>query len=344
MDFLDAEIDILRCSQIIRHYRVSAGPVEFCIGMLNGNAFVSALEAFLRCQPVEAPPENIPIVFVCDSPSLIDRCSILGYQELTNAQERSKLSRNQQLFNWDPQRGLLKYFNAETQAGLLAARDLTKLPSWEWFSPLKEFVHLFALEKGAWLAHAAAVGANSLYGVLLVGPGGSGKSTACANLIQSNSKTCGDDYVLLRKEVADVCAYGIYLTIKLVPRFDLHDGMQQVATSKQLMVAETGKLVSYFNFEQSSSLIPRMFIKEIYGLRLVDQLATPIKTLRLGYNHFAMSSHGQIPIWLDQSLSVSRSIFESLPKKMLEIRRDKKGLEALTQTIKDFFASCSFQS
>lgn len=344
MDFLDAELDNLRCAQIIRYYQVSAGPVEFCIGIQNGNAFLSALEAFLSYKPVEAPPENIPTVFVFDSPSLIDRCGGLGYQSLTNAQECSKLSKYQRLFNWDPQRGLLKYFNAETRSGLLAARDLTKLPSWEWFSPLKEFVHLWALEKGAWLAHAAAVGANSLSGLLLVGPGGSGKSTACAQFIQTGGKTCGDDYVLLRKEDAGVCAYGIYLTIKLVPRFELQDGIQQVSTSKQIAVAETGKLVHYLNHKISSSLIPQMCIKAIFGLRLVDELAAPIQTLGLGYNHFAMSSHGQIPIWLDRSLSVSRSIFESLPKQMLVVRRDKTGLDAVTQTLNDFFASCSFPS
>lgn len=338
MDWLDDQVEKLESTQSWCFYLVKAGPVTFCVGLLKESVYRGALQAFISIESVEEPTDGLPLLIVLDDHRLIKECAALSSQLLTDAQERSKLSYNRRLFNWDPKRRLLKYFNTETRKGLFVAEELATLPSWEWFSPLKEFVHLWALEKGAWLAHAATVGSNIGSGLLLVGPGGSGKSTACAQMIQSGYKTCGDDYVLLSHEANSVLAYAIYRTLKLMPKFDLVEGMDRVKTSGQAGVLETGKSVYFLNDDCFGSVIRKMAIKEIIGLCLVEDLDNATQPKMLGYMHFAMSSHGQIPVWLDTSLAVSRAIFELLPKQMLDVRSDKTGLEAVTKYIEKSLA------
>lgn len=329
MRWLDQEIEAIKASTNWCYYRISTGPVVFCVGLTEGSAFLAALDAFACVEKLDALPEDLPIVWVSDAPNLLNRCSDNCFRELLLAQAECRFSQSNLLLNWDAPRGLLKYFNGDSNRGLFVAADLTSLPSWEWFSPLKEFVHLFALAQGAWLAHAASVSVSESSGVLLVGPGGSGKSTTCAHMVQAGYQTCGDDYVLLTNDAGGVFAHAIYRTIKLMPREKLGNVGGWLADLRRSTVAETGKSV-YFMDEDSKdlSIVGCMSVKRIYGLRLVDNQDVPIQLSELSYTHFAMSSHGQIPVWLDRSLSVSKAIFERLPKKMIDVRRDNSGLQA----------------
>ncbi len=338
MRWLDEEVASFEANGCWLYSRVRFGPIDFCVGLEQESDFTPALDAFFEVISLETPLDDLPLIFVVGDTALIEHCINLSPVELSTAQQRSKIYTHLEYFNWDSQRKILKYFNATTRRGLFVAPVLALLPSWEWFSPLKEFVHLLALERGAWLAHAATVGVEDSSGVLLVGPGGSGKSTACTQLIQSGFRTCGDDYVLLTNEADGVCAHAIYRTLKLLPKFDLVEGMQHVAISKQSQIQETGKKVFFFReVDDEGSLISCLPIHQIFGLQLVESQEIELELKSLSYTYFAMSSHGQIPAWLDSSLSVSRGIFERLPRQMLEVRRDKSGLDGLTSFIKKCF-------
>lgn len=331
MQWLDDEVEALKASARYFYYRINAGRVVFFVGLTEGSVFLAALDAFACVEEVSFIPDGgVPTVWIADAPKVLHRCSANYRRELAFAQAGTRISRSKMFINWDEPRGLLKYFNVDSNLGIFCAEDLSSLPSWEWFSPLKQFVHLFALLQGAWLAHAASVSSNEdRSGALLVGPGGSGKSTTCAHLVQAGAPTCGDDYVLLSNEAEGVFAHAIYRTVKLMPRKPLGNKVSVFEGLRQARVAETGKTV-YFLDKNSErfKLVLRMPIKQIIGLCLVDGLQEPVRLTALSYTHFAMSSHGQIPVWLDRSLSVSREIFERLPKKMIEVRRDDSGLQA----------------
>lgn len=336
MQWLDEEIEVLATSNDWQCYRVKVGHLEFCICLRHQSAFNRALDAFFCVDELNELPDGMPTIWVVEAAAILDRCASKASTALSLAQERGKLSSSKLFLNYDPARGLLKYFNAVSNRGLFFAEDLAKLPSWEWFSPLKEFVHLFALEQGAWLAHAASLSAEGSSGLLLVGPGGSGKSTTCAHLIEAGYQTCGDDYVLLRSEDEGVFAHAIYRTIKLLPQKSLGNGDCVFNGLRQSKVAETGKSVYFLSNEfEHVSIVRRMPVKQIMGLRLADLLPEPIRLTELAYTHFAMSSHGQIPVWLDRSLSVSREIFERLPKQMIEVRRDVSGLQASSVLLRE---------
>jgi hypothetical protein len=90
--------------------------------------------------------------------------------------------------------------------------DIDTLPVWERIHPLRRLLNSWARGFGADLVHAGAVGADGV-GVLLVGPGGSGKSTTVLAAMAGGLVAAGDDYVLL--ETAGRRAHSLYGTMRL---------------------------------------------------------------------------------------------------------------------------------
>jgi hypothetical protein len=72
-----------------------------------------------------------------------------------------------------------------------------ELPYWELGAPLRTVLAWFALRRSAFLAHGAAV-AEDGRAVLLLGPGGAGKTTTALAAWSEGMDYLGDDYVLVR--------------------------------------------------------------------------------------------------------------------------------------------------
>ncbi|MEX1047628.1 MAG: hypothetical protein WD757_01695 [Actinomycetota bacterium] len=113
-----------------------------------------------------------------------------------------------------PGEGSLSLIEPATARGLFWFHDAAKLPFWEVASPLRLVLGWWLAARGTPLIHAGAVGRGG-EGVLLVGRGGSGKSTtalSCAASMQFVS----DDYAVLvpgiRPEV-----HSLYCSGKLEP-------------------------------------------------------------------------------------------------------------------------------
>ena len=76
-------------------------------------------------------------------------------------------------------------------------RDGRRLPSWDHAAPFRHLLSWWLALRGCQQVHGGAVGTES-GGVLLVGRGGSGKSTATlATLLEPRLRYAGDDYVAL---------------------------------------------------------------------------------------------------------------------------------------------------
>ena len=89
----------------------------------------------------------------------------------------------------------------------------SRLPYWEYGSPIRSILHWWLLSRGLQLVHAAAVG-NSNGGVLIGGKGGSGKSTTALACLESNLSYVGDDYTLLGLDSGSV-VHSLYNSAKL---------------------------------------------------------------------------------------------------------------------------------
>jgi len=98
-----------------------------------------------------------------------------------------------------PALGQLSAYERATARAWFWCRDAHELPFWEPAAPFRQIFHWWLPDRGALLLHAASVG-RSTGGVLLVGAGGSGKSTCALSCLASDLLYAGDDYVAVELE------------------------------------------------------------------------------------------------------------------------------------------------
>jgi hypothetical protein len=93
-----------------------------------------------------------------------------------------------------PALGQLSAYEQPTSRAWFWCDNANELPFWEPAAPFRQIFHWWLPDRGALLLHAAAVG-EAAGGVLLVGAGGSGKSTSALSCLTSDLLYAGDDYV-----------------------------------------------------------------------------------------------------------------------------------------------------
>lgn len=103
-------------------------------------------------------------------------------------------------------------FNKTTNEGIYWVERADKIPYWESDFPLRMYLHWWLRDTPYQPVHAGAVGTNE-GGLLLVGKGGSGKSTSTLSCLNSSLRIAGDDYVLLNTNSA-MC-YSLFSLSKL---------------------------------------------------------------------------------------------------------------------------------
>lgn len=95
--------------------------------------------------------------------------------------------------NFDVGSGMLSLCDTESGEALIWCRDAQELPYYQLGAPLRVVLGWWLATRGIQLVHAGAVGTNE-GGVLLVGKGGSGKSTAALATLASDLNYASDDY------------------------------------------------------------------------------------------------------------------------------------------------------
>jgi hypothetical protein len=97
---------------------------------------------------------------------------------------------------WEPASGALTAFDPARGVALWRSPDLEKIAAWEQAGPLRRILHWWSSAWGGQLVHAAAVG-DETGAVLLVGRGGSGKSTTALSCLGTQVGYLADDYCLV---------------------------------------------------------------------------------------------------------------------------------------------------
>lgn len=100
-----------------------------------------------------------------------------------------------------------------TRAILHRVRERRAVTWWERAAPLRAALFMALGGPRRHLVHAGAIG-DDRGGVLLVGPRGSGKTTAAVAAVSHGLGLAGDDYVLLEAD-RDPCAVSLYSTIAI---------------------------------------------------------------------------------------------------------------------------------
>jgi hypothetical protein len=119
-----------------------------------------------------------------------------------------------------PASGVFSVLNAGADSGWFWMPDARGLPYWDYTAPFRHLLSWWLDAQGLRQVHGGAVGTEE-GGVLLVGPGGSGKSTtALSTLCDERLRYAGDDYVAVGSGLAPV-VHSLYCSGKVHPE-DLH--------------------------------------------------------------------------------------------------------------------------
>ncbi len=116
---------------------------------------------------------------------------------------------------FQPALALTNVYDAGARQAWFWCGDAAELPYWERAAPLRQILHWWLSEHQVLLLHGAAVGTES-GGVLLVGPGGSGKSTTALSCLPSELLYAADDYVAVR-DGAEPAVISLYSSGKVGP-------------------------------------------------------------------------------------------------------------------------------
>jgi len=105
-----------------------------------------------------------------------------------------------------------RVFSADQNIAVMWTADAALLPEWEDSFPLRDILHWSTVNSSLQMLHTAAISYQNK-GILLTGPGGSGKSTTTAAAVLNGLLTAGDDFVML--DCTKKRAHAMYDTIKL---------------------------------------------------------------------------------------------------------------------------------
>lgn len=124
-------------------------------------------------------------------------------------------SAGRQCVAYQPGLSLMSALDLDRATAWFWCADASRLPYWEPAAPLRQILHWWFPSRGVQLLHGASVGTPQ-GGVLLVGRGGSGKSTCALSALASDLLYAGDDYVAVR-DGSSPWVFSAYCSGKLEP-------------------------------------------------------------------------------------------------------------------------------
>ena len=166
---------------------------------------------------------------------------------------------------YDMGSAILYAYNSVEKSGVFWARDHRRIPVSEIASPLRSLFGWWFSSTTLQMIHGGAIG-TEYGGVLIVGPGGSGKSTTCSLALESESKTgmgfLADDFCLV--DTGDEpCVYSIYGSCKLSPDV-IHQFPGLISTAVNPTEDENhDKLICLLNPEYSDRIFRRLPIRAV---------------------------------------------------------------------------------
>ncbi|HEY8600246.1 MAG TPA: hypothetical protein VIL85_17545 [Thermomicrobiales bacterium] len=111
---------------------------------------------------------------------------------------------------------LVSLFDTATDTAILWSRDPQLLPVYEVAAPFKVILHWWLERTGRLLVHGGAIGTEA-GGVLVIGRGGSGKSTTCLACLaapETGLRYASDDYTIVT-DSAPPAVHSLYASAKL---------------------------------------------------------------------------------------------------------------------------------
>ncbi|HUH98984.1 MAG TPA: hypothetical protein VLZ89_16605 [Anaerolineales bacterium] len=258
-----------------RHFLIGGRPVRLRFA---GNGLASALTpalAHLETAPAERPELTILAWDSASSnsalPSVLKRYfDSLGewWDHLGRRGEIRELTNDRFRFAYHLGPNIFSGLDLQENLGLYWVQDASALPYYEIGSPLRTILHWWADGGDYQFVHAGAVGLES-GGVLLVGRGGSGKSTTALAALDAGLLYASDDYCLIRTD-PEPYVFSVYNTAKLRGEADVKRFAHLAAMVSNKSRLENDKALLFLN-DHFPKQITRGFCLKAILLPVVTQ-------------------------------------------------------------------------
>jgi hypothetical protein len=201
----------LRCDSCVSYFKVANAIV--CLRFA-GEALRTLLTraiAHLEVPPVERPDLTICLTSSRDTGFARPATGWIGYAYLKRGEVRGFV--NDRIYTakqWESD--ALVILDRDRDLAIYWVEDAARIPYWEIGAPLQSIFNVWLSQRQVQLVHGAAVGLPE-GGVLLVGKGGSGKSTTALSCLDSDLMYISDDYCLITPDPVPT-AFSLYSTGK----------------------------------------------------------------------------------------------------------------------------------
>ena len=219
----------------------------------------------------------------------------------------------------------LSVLDRQQSTALFWTNDARDLESSEAAAPLRLILHWWMSENQRQIVHAAAVG-RSDGGLLVAGPGGSGKSTVALLCLQAGLSYAGDDYTAVSL-APEAYVHSLYSSIKIGPAPPtLAEQLAFPPLWKHLVDAE--KKIFFLNQWQPESITAGFPLRAIVLPRVSGAGQTRLKPASPGFclQTLAPSSVFQLAGSNHKSFQTLGQLVRTVPAHILELGRDHREI------------------
>jgi hypothetical protein len=185
----------VRFGEAIHHSRIAGREVRVRIGDKSLEHLARPL-AHLHAEFSSARAASLEIMVFAGSDGWLPPQPPWDFLRLKNSGGMADWNSENFFVNFNADYFLLQMFHRPSGRGMFWIRDPQRLPFWETAAPFRMLLHWWAQGFGGQVCHAAAIGKHG-QGMLLIGAGGSGKSSTSIACLNAGMEYVGDDYVLL---------------------------------------------------------------------------------------------------------------------------------------------------
>ncbi len=271
-----------------RHYRIGRGTVRFRFA---GAALLPVAAPALEHLTTPPVPEPALTIHLWDRVSgaphhpllltgLMQALSWRWHDHLDSRGEVAGYNSPRMRAAFHPGPNILSLLDLQQQRAIYWANDASEVPWHEMGSPLRNILSWWAASEGYQFVHAAAVGRDS-GAVLIVGKGGSGKSTTALACLAAGLRYVGDDYTLVGSHEGPM-VYGLYNTAKLTGPPDLArfpDLADSISNPERLA---TEKAMIFLGRHHPDRLAAALPLRAILVPRITHQPGTSVHAITAG--------------------------------------------------------------
>ena len=226
---------------------------------------------------------------------------------------------------------IVSLLNIATDTAILWSRDPALVPAYELAAPLKVILHWWLGSTARLLVHGGAVGTAD-GGILVIGRGGSGKSTTCLACLaapETGLRYASDDYTIITDTDAPA-AYSLYNSAKLHA-----DHLWRLPRLAPLATAPDGydgsKVILFLNERSPERLITTFPIRALILPRVVGGPVTRLRPMSApaALAALAPSTIMQLPVAGADALGTLARLTARVPGYILELGDDTAQIPAV---------------